>query len=227
MEQLLFVGLDTTEPPEPQQEEENGGSGGEKDLPVSVAGFVDRLHMRRMIQAFFHPELVDMEDEGKDTRSDRNLIGNFMAATGFVNRLWDARRIIAVCRDSNMDDAARKATAVGMLRRLEELLNGRAKAFCDTPLNANYWDPVPTVRMGSPPFGYSGVEVLFEGPGRASRALFFWYAKQARLDFLELYTHKASGQGCPRIGHRAFRHHVIHPPSSGGWYQYIPSMAPL
>uniref|UniRef100_A0A0E0JZZ8 Uncharacterized protein n=1 Tax=Oryza punctata TaxID=4537 RepID=A0A0E0JZZ8_ORYPU len=69
-----------------------------------------------------------MEDEGKDTRSDLILIGNFMAATGFVNRLWDAGRIITVCRDSNMDDAARKATAAGVLRRLEELLNGTAKA---------------------------------------------------------------------------------------------------
>uniref|UniRef100_A0A0E0JZZ7 Uncharacterized protein n=1 Tax=Oryza punctata TaxID=4537 RepID=A0A0E0JZZ7_ORYPU len=108
MEQLLFVSLDATEPPEPQQqqveEEENGG--GEKDPPVSAAGFVDRLHMRGMIQAFFHPDLVDVEDEGKDTRSDR-LMGNFMAATGFVNRLWDARRIIAVCRDGDMDDAVR------------------------------------------------------------------------------------------------------------------------
>uniref|UniRef100_A0A0E0K000 Uncharacterized protein n=1 Tax=Oryza punctata TaxID=4537 RepID=A0A0E0K000_ORYPU len=137
MEQLLFLGLDATEPPEPQQqqllqeEEENGGGGGEKDPPVSSAGFLDRLQMRRMIQAFFHPDLVDVEDEGKDTRSDRNLIGNFMAATGFVNRLWDARRIIAVCRDSNMDDAARKATAAGMLRRLEELLNDGSDGLPD------------------------------------------------------------------------------------------------
>lgn len=125
MDHLLFVGLDATEPPEPQQqlqEEE------EEDPPVSAAGFVDRVHMRRMIQAFFHPDMADVEDEGKDTRIDRSLMANFMAATGFVNRLWDARRIIAVCRDGGMDDAAREAAAAGMLRRLEELLNGRAKA---------------------------------------------------------------------------------------------------
>uniref|UniRef100_A0A0E0MM26 Uncharacterized protein n=1 Tax=Oryza punctata TaxID=4537 RepID=A0A0E0MM26_ORYPU len=62
MEWLLFDGLDATEPAEPQQQLQLQ----EEDPPVSAAWFVDRLHMRRMLQAFFHPDLMDVEDEGKE-----------------------------------------------------------------------------------------------------------------------------------------------------------------
>uniref|UniRef100_A0A0E0K002 Uncharacterized protein n=1 Tax=Oryza punctata TaxID=4537 RepID=A0A0E0K002_ORYPU len=118
MARLLFAGLDATEPP-PEAE---------AAATVSAAGFVDRLHMRMLVHAFFHPDMVDVCDEGKDTRSDRSFMANFMAATGFVNRLWDVRRIIAVCRDGGLDDGERRATVAGMLRRFEELLDDRARA---------------------------------------------------------------------------------------------------
>uniref|UniRef100_A0A0D9YSH8 Uncharacterized protein n=1 Tax=Oryza glumipatula TaxID=40148 RepID=A0A0D9YSH8_9ORYZ len=92
MDHLLFVGLDATEPPEPQQqlqEEE------EEDPPVSAARFVDRVHMRRMIQAFFHPDMADVEDEGKDTRIelDGQLHGRHRLRQPPVGRAQDHRRV--------------------------------------------------------------------------------------------------------------------------------------
>uniref|UniRef100_A0A0E0C1Q5 Uncharacterized protein n=1 Tax=Oryza meridionalis TaxID=40149 RepID=A0A0E0C1Q5_9ORYZ len=117
MARLFFAGLHAAaEPPEAEAEA--------AAATMSAAGFVDRLHMRMLVHAFFHPDMVDVCDEGKDTRSDRS----FMAATGFVDRLWDVRRIIDVCRDGGLDDGERRATVAGMLRRFEELLEDRARA---------------------------------------------------------------------------------------------------
>jgi hypothetical protein len=47
------------------------------------------------------------------TVDDRNFWVNFMAATGFVNRLWDLRRIIDVYLDAKLDLETRKATIMG------------------------------------------------------------------------------------------------------------------
>ncbi|KAF0932069.1 hypothetical protein E2562_007868 [Oryza meyeriana var. granulata] len=128
MARLLFVGLDDAEPPEQQQHDAADGGQSEAPPVISAAGFVDRLHIRMLVQAFFHPDLVDVGDEGKDTRGDRSFMANFMAATGFVNRLWDVRRMVAVCRDGGLEDGERRATVAGMLHRLEELLDDRARA---------------------------------------------------------------------------------------------------
>ncbi|KAL5212580.1 hypothetical protein ABZP36_023427 [Zizania latifolia] len=143
MVRLLFVGLDSTEPPEQQDAGEvlagdntAVANAAQQEAPVmSAAGFVDHRHMRMMIQTFFHPDLVDVDDEEKDTPGDRNFAGNFMAATGFVNRLWDVRRIIAVCRDVDLDVSVRKTTAMQMFRQLEKLLDDRAKAVAEGTFN--------------------------------------------------------------------------------------------
>ncbi|KAG8070861.1 hypothetical protein GUJ93_ZPchr0006g43949 [Zizania palustris] len=135
MVRLLFVGLDSTEPPEQPDAGEVLATAGDtnaaqQDEPVmSAAGSVDRRHMRMMIQTFFDPDLVDVDDEDKDTPGDRNFAGNFTAATDFVNRLWDVRRIVAVCRDVDLDISVRK---MNTMQQCSVQLSPRASNHGDT-----------------------------------------------------------------------------------------------
>jgi hypothetical protein len=95
--------------------------------PVSEAGFVNRDFMRMCIKAFFDPD-IHVHDEAKDTHEDRHLWGNFMSATGFVNRLRDVKRIVKVFFNHDLDPETRKATMAGMMRDLDDLLKARATA---------------------------------------------------------------------------------------------------
>lgn len=140
---LLYVALDDDEP---RPRGDDGGGDDDDDveqqqvdeqgrLMVSAAGFVDVLHMRRCIKAFFDPSMVDVQDEDADDDNDRNFWVNFMAATGFVNRLWDLRRIIDVCLDAELDLETRKATIKARLADLEQLLQTRADAVATGEFN--------------------------------------------------------------------------------------------
>lgn len=73
--------------------------------------------------------MVDVQDEDADEDHDRKFWVNFMAATGFVDRLWDLRRIIDdVYLDAKIDLETRKATIMSRLADLEQLLQTRANA---------------------------------------------------------------------------------------------------
>jgi hypothetical protein len=54
--------------------------------------------------------------------------GNFMSATGFVNRLWDVKRIVKVFLNHDLDLQTRKVTMAGMISELDDLLKARATA---------------------------------------------------------------------------------------------------
>ncbi|CAL5057070.1 unnamed protein product [Urochloa decumbens] len=110
------------------------GGGGEEEGPLrfvkkelSAAGFVDARHMRMSISAFFDP-YIDVDDEGEDDEIDTGFRASFMFATGFVNRLWDVRRIVEAFMDDGLDLEARRETIARRLGELEEVLDARARA---------------------------------------------------------------------------------------------------
>ncbi|CAL5020828.1 unnamed protein product [Urochloa decumbens] len=110
------------------------GGGGEEEGPLrfvkkelSAAGFVDARHMRMSISAFFDP-YIDVDDEGEDDEIDTGFRASFMFAMGFVNRLWDVRRIVEAFMDDGLDLEARRETIARRLGELEEVLDARARA---------------------------------------------------------------------------------------------------
>jgi hypothetical protein len=138
---LLYVALDDDEPrprgddDNVEQQQVNHQLDEQGRLTVSAAGFVDVLHMRRCIKAFFDPYMADVQDEDADEGYDRNFWVNFMAATGFVNRLWDLRRIIDVYLDAKLDLETRKTTIMARLADLVQLLQTRANAVATGEFN--------------------------------------------------------------------------------------------
>ncbi|KAK3157988.1 hypothetical protein QOZ80_2AG0131310 [Eleusine coracana subsp. coracana] len=113
--------------PEIDDDEDDQGVLGFREKSVSSAGFVDVLHMRRCIKAFFDP-YIDVDDEDEDTDVDRHFWANFMTATGFVNRLWDVRRIIEVYFDTGLDHETRTETMENVLSQLLDTLKARTTA---------------------------------------------------------------------------------------------------
>lgn len=95
-----------------------------KEKPVSAAGFVDRLHMRMCIKAFFDPD-IHVHDESYDTPFARHLWA----------RLWDVRRIVDVFFQHGLDEETRRATILKMLRDVEQLLKDRATAVATGRFN--------------------------------------------------------------------------------------------
>ncbi|CAO2045811.1 unnamed protein product [Urochloa humidicola] len=110
--------------------DENGGEEGplrfvRKEL--SAAGFVDVRHMRMTIKTFFDGN-IDVDDEDADDEILTCFRASFMYATGFVNRLWDFRRIVEAYLDAGLDLETRRETMARRLGELEEVLDARARA---------------------------------------------------------------------------------------------------
>ncbi|KAK3154141.1 hypothetical protein QOZ80_2BG0186690 [Eleusine coracana subsp. coracana] len=108
--------------PEIDDDEDDQGVLGFREKSVSSAGFVDVLHMRKCIKD------INVDDEDEDTDVDRHFWANFMTATGFVNRLWDVRRIIEVYFDTGLDHETRTKTMENMLAQLLDTLKARTTA---------------------------------------------------------------------------------------------------
>ncbi|CAN6251561.1 unnamed protein product [Urochloa humidicola] len=146
MLRLLFIGLlpdGGDEPPVVDeaaaelllQAGDTADAGGEEEegplrfvkKELSAAGFVDARHMRMSISAFFDP-YIDIDDEGDDDDIDTGFRASFMFATGFVNRLWDVRRIVEAYMDDGLDLEARRETMARRLGEFEEVIDARARA---------------------------------------------------------------------------------------------------
>ncbi|CAN6251560.1 unnamed protein product [Urochloa humidicola] len=94
---------------------------------LSAAGFVDARHMRMSIETFFDGN-IDVDNEGADDEILTCFRASFMYATGFVNRLWDFRRIVEAYLDAGLDLETRRETVARRLGELEEVLDARARA---------------------------------------------------------------------------------------------------
>ncbi|CAL5058226.1 unnamed protein product [Urochloa decumbens] len=119
-----------------QDADEGGDAGGEEEgslrlrfvkKELSAAGFVDARHMRMSIEAFFDGH-IDVDDEDADNETLKCFRACFMFATGFVNRLWDVRRIVEAYMDEVLDLEERREAIERKLRELEEVLDARARA---------------------------------------------------------------------------------------------------
>ncbi|CAN6272710.1 unnamed protein product [Urochloa humidicola] len=110
-------------------DEDGGGEGPLRFVwkELSAAGFVDARHMRTAIKVFFDGN-IDVDDEDADNKTLTCFRASFMYATGFVNRLWDVRRIIEAYLDDGLDLETRRETIARRLGELEEVLNARARA---------------------------------------------------------------------------------------------------
>ncbi|CAN6238156.1 unnamed protein product [Urochloa humidicola] len=135
--QLLQLPQEAAAAGDADEEEKDGGGEEEEEGPLrlsfakkelSAAGFVDARHMRMSVEAFFDGN-IDVDDEDADDETLTCFRASFMYATGFVNRLWDVRRIVEAYMDGGLhQQEARRETIARKLGELEEVLDARVMA---------------------------------------------------------------------------------------------------